>query len=191
MIQTKEFEDDLYLHWAGTSTPPLNITHVVFSSTASQPLETDTLTSDDKEFERIPLTVTKSGKKTTAKCDVIPSVGICPSTSISSIVSANQIIVSSVSSFSIGDLVFVQEVGGDKANVITNKVGSVITLKNNVNLDLVTTKLLIRGIGRYAVVYDGNNSRLSGKVRVWIPVEKFKTESTNTFPFIYSFDVKG
>ncbi len=193
MTITLQFRDDMYNLQAGLSTPNMAITHVVFSRKAGTPGEEETLTTDNREFEdgRIVPTISRStdGKTMNFAVSVAPDKCVCDTFTISTVVSITQLTISDASEMAVGDLIGIEELDGYKPNVITAISTNTITLQRAVNTN--NTKHVRVMIGRVALVYAGNSSRLNGKVYKWMKYELFKNADTKTFSLPISFDLKG
>jgi len=177
-----EIQNQLINFLLGTASPTSNelkITHVSFHSKDPNysNLDSDTLSSEDTEFDRVAISFTRDTSQTNklkASVNLTSSTAVCPTTTISSKTSNTVYVLTSATNFKLYDLVELQDNSGAYIEAtIIGLSGSTITLNKAINSS--SGKIIRRQISKIALICDGTSTRNSGKVFKWYAYRKYKS----------------
>lgn len=176
----------------GTASPTANelkLTHLAFFSKDPRysNMDSDTLTIDDTEFDRIAVTFSQdsvNASKIKASANLTTTTAVCPTTTISSKTSNTVYVLTSATNFKLYDCIELQDsTGAYKEATIIGLSGSTITLDTAINSS--SGKIIRRQISKIALICDGTSIRNSGKVYKWYPWRKYKS-SGMAFPINFN-----
>lgn len=197
-MTTTQFKEIQFKHFKGESTPLFNITHLAFTSKNSVQVDTDDLSTNTSEVDRIAILnseMTYNLNTSIFTIDlVIPNNKVvCPTSIITAQPSSTIITLTSSTfgAFKIGDLILLPTSSGDIETEIININSGLNQITVNNALSVTIGGLCKKKISYIAILCNSNNTPSpTDLIYKWLR-NPFYKDSASTKPIKIQFKIKS